>query len=266
MCNGRKKREGGYPLLLTGTIDPRSDGETRNIEQRILQYEDSIARYICETRFDPIVFIDNSPYPFDECKYAELAKKNGKTFEFLRGTPCHEQVQQHGKGYGDGLLIYEGLTKSKVFKNVDVFYKMTGRIFLKNSDAIIRTRDRHRNEFIVYDGMGWCMTYLFKSNKSDYLQVLADTYLESDYEKLRDLEICFWLRLKKANLDIGSFSSYPNIEGRIGETDTPYTRSQMERYVRTIMMKIGMFTMNSNASKLIWGLYMRVSKRKPYVE
>lgn len=255
-----------YPLLLTGTIDPRKyDGEVKDVKERLYKYENSITRYICETPFDPIVFVENSEYPFNTTKFKILAKKNGKEFEFVRGSIHKEQVKKHGKGYGDALLIYEGLTKSKLLENVDIFYKMTGRIFLKNSYKIIKTRDKHRNEFICYDGMGWCMTFIFKSNRIDYLKILGDVFKECDDASMRDIEICFWLRLQSSKIDIGSFSVYPDIQGNMGETAIPYTKNQCERIIRTVMIKLGFFTMNSIGSKIFWYLYYKITKREPYV-
>ena len=260
-----KPTEYQYPLLLTGTIDPRKyDGEVKNVEDRLHKYEHAITEYICLTPFNPIVFAENSDYPFDVKKYEEMAIKHGKDFEFVKGTLCKDKVVAHGKGYGDALLIYEGITKSQLFKHVDIFYKATGRVFLKNSIKILKTRDRHRNEFITYDGMGWCMTYFFKSNKEDYLRILGDVYKECDDKSTRDIEICFWLRLQNSNADIGSFDSYPNIEGNMGETTIPYTRSEFERMIRSVGIKIGIFTMNSKASKVFWKWYRKVTGRRPY--
>lgn len=162
------------------------------------------------------------------------------------------------------MLIYEGLTKSRVLADIDVFYKITGRIFLKNSDAILKTKDKHRNEFISYDGMGWVMTYLFKSNREDYLKILGNVFNECDDKSLRDIEICFWLRLYGSNADIGCFETYPDIEGNMGETKIPYTRSQCERTLRTILVKIGVFTMKSRASRIFWKIYRLLTGRKAY--
>ena len=255
-----------YPLLLTGTIDPRKyDGVVKNVDERLKKYESSIERYICETDFNPIVFVENSDYPFNVDKYINMAEQHGKEFEFVQGTIRKEEVKAHGKGYGDALLIYEGLTKSVLLKDVDVFYKMTGRIFLKNSKSILKSRNKHRNEFITYDGMGWCMTYIFKSNREDYLCVLGDIYEQCDDKSLRDIEICFWLRLQKSGLDIGCFNSYPDIDGNMGETNKPYTRSQTERVMRSLMCKLGVFTINSFTSKIFWNTYSLFTGRKPYV-
>lgn len=256
---------GGYPLLLTGTIDSRSfDGQGIDLKGRLHSYENSIRKYICNTKFNPIVFIENSGYPFNYKMFEKLAIDNGKQFEFINGTICKEEVKAHGKGYGDSLLIYEGLTKSRLLANVDYFYKMTGRIYLKNSDRIVASCHRHRNEFISYDGMGWVMTYLFKANKMDYLRILADVYLETDYAILRDMEICFWLRLYQSELDIGCFSAYPIIEGNMGVSNTPYTKGVIDTMLRTIGIKLGVFTMKSKSSNVFWGIYQKITGRIPY--
>ena len=254
-----------FPLLLTGTIKPGNNCSEERVQERLLEYEQSIEKYICNTRFNPVVFIENSGYEFDVYRFEQMAKGENKAFEFVRGTACEKKVVLHGKGYGDGLLIYEGLTKSILLKDVPFFYKMTGRIFLKNSDDMLKSCNKHRNEFISYDGMGWCITYFFKANKKDYLDVLGNIFLDCDDKSRRDLEICTWLRLQKSDLDVGSFDNYPDIDGKMGDSNILYTKSKMEHKVRTIMIKLGIFTMNSKMSSLFWKIYRIVTKRQPYV-
>ncbi len=119
-----------YPLLLTGTIDSRSfDGDGIDLKKRLESYENSLERYICETQFNPIVFVENSGYGFDAIKFQNMAERNNKQFEFINGTVCKKEVKKHGKGYGDSLLIYEGLTKSKLLANVDFFIRLPGESF-----------------------------------------------------------------------------------------------------------------------------------------
>lgn len=267
MLDTKNQNNAVYPLLLTGTIDSRAfDGSGIDLKKRLKEYENSIERYICETEFNPIVFIENSGYSFDSERFEKLAEENDKQFEFLNGTICKEEVKAHGKGYGDSLLIYEGLTKSKLLKNVDFFYKLTGRIFLKNSRKIIASCHKHRNEFISYDGMGWVITYLFKANKSDYLKVMENVFLQCDDKSLRDMEICFWLRLYKSDLDIGSFNTYPVIDGNMGVSNTPYTKSKLDTFIRKLGIKIGIFTMKSKASDAFWWFYKKITGRKPYAD
>lgn len=258
-----------YPLLLTGTIiidTNNASAGSIDLEKRIGDYERSLQRYICDTKFNPIVFIDNSGYPLDVNKYEQMASEHGKAFEFLKGTECKAEVEKHGKGYGDALLVEEALAQSKLLANEAFFYKITGRIFLKNSDSIIKSCSRHRNEFIAYDGMGWVMTYLFKANIADYKRVMKDVYLQCDDKSCRDMEICFGLRLYASGLDIGCFRTYPDIEGTMGTSSVPYSKGRVDTILRTIAANIGIFTMKSKSSKTFWLMYRKITGRKPYVD
>lgn len=256
-----------YPLLLTGTIDSRAfDGDGIDLEKRLKSYEDAVQRYITETAFNPVVFIENSGYPFDSTRFETLANQHGKNFEFINGTICKDEVKEHGKGYGDSLLVYEGLTNSRLLKDEQFFYKITGRLFLKNWKKVIASCEKHRNEFISYDGMGWVLTYLFKANKSDYLLVMENVYLQCDDRSLRDMEICFWMRLYSSDLDVGCFCTYPVIEGTMGVSNIPYTKGAIDTVLRTIGAKIGIFTLKSKPSRVFWGMYQKVTGRKPYVD
>lgn len=66
-----------YPLLLTGTIDPGNVKKFR-VEQRLGEYEHAIERYINMTPFNPIVFAENSGYPFNAQKYEKWQKSKEK--------------------------------------------------------------------------------------------------------------------------------------------------------------------------------------------
>ena len=180
--------EKAYPLLLTGTIDSSVYNNTgnliRDIETRKQQYENAIERYIKETPFTPVVFIENSGFDFNAEYFKAMAAQEGKQFEFISGKVCVEEIVRYGKSYGDAYLIWEGLQKSELLKEYDFFYKITGRIFLKNAKKICKTRDKYRNEFVVYSGMGWCFTNIFKANKADYLRVLGEVFLDCDGDLL----------------------------------------------------------------------------------
>lgn len=220
-------REEYYPLLLTGTIDSSVYGNVGNritdVEERLSQYESSIEKYILVTPFNPIVFIENSGFRFDRARFQKLAETKGKQFEFIQGTICAGQVMKKGKSFGDAFLIHEALEKSELLKPHDSFYKITGRIFLKNSHDIVRTRDKYRNEFICYTGLGWCLTNIFKADKSDYLKWIDSVYEECDETKIRDIEIAFYKRLIDADMQIGSFERYPYFEGIQGATLRAYS-------------------------------------------
>lgn len=258
---------GEYPLLLTGTIDANIYNNIGNritdVNIRLEQYESAIYRYIKESPFNPIVFVENSGYDFDENKFKIYAEEFGKKFEFIKGKICYDEITKKGKSFGDAFLIYEGLIKSKLLSKSEYFYKITGRIFLKNANEIVKTKDKYRNEFICYTGLGWCLTNIFKCNKEDYLRELGDIYLECDETKVRDIEISFYYRLIKANMEIDSFETFPWFDGIQGATLQNYSGGGMERFIRNICAKLHVFKLNSISSKAIM-LMMKLKRIKPY--
>lgn len=243
------------PLLLTGTINASVYNNVGNIIQdvsvRLEQYETSIEKYIRETPFDKIVFIENSGFSFNEEKYKDLATEYGKEFEFISGKICKEEVLARGKSFGDAYLVSEALQKSVLLRNVDLFYKISGRIFLKNADKICKTKKIYRNEFIMYQGKGWCFTNIFKVNKEDYLTVLNDVYLDCDEKTRNDIEISFFNRLNSSDLSIGSFHVYPFFDGVMGATGENYSGGLGERIIRNLMARLHFFTKDSLSSKLL---------------
>lgn len=243
-----------YPLLLTGTINSEIYNNTGNliksVDVRLSQYENSIEKYITESPFNIIVFIENSGYPFDEARFKRLAFEYNKEFEFISGKICKEEVLAHGKSYGDAYLIAEALEKGVLLKNVDFFYKISGRIFLKNSKQICKTRDKYRNEFIIYQGKKWCFTNIFKANKSDYLRVLGNVYLDCDEKSVNDIEISFFNRLIAADIELGSFEVYPYFDGIMGATGEKYSGGFIERILRNFMSRLHFFSLGSRTSLL----------------
>lgn len=256
-----------YPLLLTGTIDSGVYNNTGNlikdISERLSQYENAIAGYIKDTPFDVIVFIENSGYKFNSEKFEKMAISCGKEFEFISGKVCVKEIMEHGKSYGDAYLITEALKKSKLLETCEYFYKITGRIFLKNSKRICKTVNKYRNEFIVYMGMGWCLTNIFKANKKDYLKVLGDVYNDCDEVTVNDIEISFYKRLMNANIELGSFETYPYFEGVMGATGRSYSGKYPERILRNVMARLHCFTKGSLTSKVIL-LAMKLKGAKGY--
>lgn len=134
---------------------------------------------------------------------------------------------------------------------------------MKNSYSIYKSKDKYRNEFIVYSDMGWCLTNIFKANKEDYLNVLGDVWKDCDEKTVNDIEISFYKRLKNSNLCIDSFESYPCFEGKMGATLRNYSGGNIEQFIRNIMARLHCFKLDSKTSKLIW-LYMKLRKMKTY--
>lgn len=106
MVNVKRIENKPPALLLTGTIDSAVYNNVGNkivdIQERLSQYESCIERYIKESPFMNIVFIENSEYPFDAEKFIAMAENcviNGqkKQFEFISGTIKKDEVLKKEK-------------------------------------------------------------------------------------------------------------------------------------------------------------------------
>lgn len=273
MHNNRRNLGGdSLPLLLTGTIDSTVYNNTGNVitdvSERLSQYESAIYRYLTESPFNRIVFIENSGFVFDSVKFGNIAKSLGKEFEFIQGTICREKIIRYGKSYGDAFLIHEALQKSTILGNENFFYKMTGRIFLLNSDLMVKYARKYRNEFIIYPGIHWCLTYFFKANKEDYIEVLDDVFNDCDETTTHDIEISFYYRLKEAHknkrIQVCRTPAFPYIEGKMGATGQDYSGRVIHQLVLNILVRFGVFTFDSLFSKVFWKIHQFLTKRKSY--
>ncbi len=256
-CHQTSEKMSEPTLLLTGTIDSGVFGNTgnkiRDIEQRLSQYDSAISKYITQSVFHTIVFAENSGYPLQTKKYTQLAEQCGKVFEYL---PCPSYVDEtvaKGKSYGEARLIEDALHTSKRLKDSTTIYKITGRIFLKNSREICKTSAAHANEFLVYNRRQWCFTNIFKFNYANYEKFWNRIWESCDESLGFDIEKVFFQVLKNnaAELDIGSFRVWPELEGIQGATLQPYTGSRTELYLRTVLCKLGCFTFGSPIAKVL---------------
>lgn len=213
-------------ILLTGTIDPscfNSEEKMINVfltnaQERLKQYTTTIIKLICTSVFTDIVFVENSGYRFDIDEIVELAKKYGKNFEFLQ-QPLNisqiDMIKEKGKSYGEASLIDFAFKNSILIKKYEEVYKITGRIFLKNSETILRKQKKGNSEFICKNKIGWMNTEFFKMTKSDYFNVFSNALeLVDDYEK-KCIEKVYYKLSVNAKLKVTCFRSYPLLTGRV---------------------------------------------------
>lgn len=243
-------------VLLTGTIDSgvysNVGNKICNIEDRLSMYMNSVENYIKESAFDQIVFAENSQYEFPASDFYRMAERYNKKFEYVKCPSYVEDVLKHGKSYGEARLIDDALRNSELLKNCLTIYKITGRIFLKNSKKICKTIDKHKNEFIVYMCKKWCFTNIFKFNKQDYLKYWEKIWEKCDERTGKDIEKVFFEVIdKNRNLDVGCFSVYPYFDGIQGATLTPYSGNFIERRLRNVLCGLKVFTYGTLTSKVL---------------
>jgi hypothetical protein len=218
-------------ILLTGTIDPtyfndESVDEKINVvlidpKERLAQYENVISRMIQESAYSDIVFIENTNHYFNSDKYMEMAAKAGKSFECIRHILSREdrlKLRQLGKSYGEAALIDYAIKNSDLIARVDEIYKITGRVFLKNSAQVVKGKKSCPNQIVSKNKMGWCNTEFFKVNKADYLTHLSMAMEFVNDHSEESIERIYYRLAKKSGMRVKSFPTYPLLSGRVAST------------------------------------------------
>ncbi len=130
-----------FALILTATICvdnlPRVYPADKSVREQ--QYLDTLNYYLHNhPRVKKIIFIENSGSSLKSLEQATKDNPYQKQVEFI-SLNNNLSYGFQGKGFGECLLIQEGLKKSKLIQTVTHFGKLTGRISLVNITQILET-------------------------------------------------------------------------------------------------------------------------------
>ena len=270
---GNKKNDGKKVLILTGTINPdvfKTTEKSINVkltsaEERLNQYKSAIRRYIKESLFTDIVFVENSGYDFDTQEFVDAALQNDKRFEFIRMELSETQISKmlkKGKSYGESLLIDYAIRNSTLAKDYDEIWKVTGRLYIKNINKIIAHSTKGVNEaicnnprhFIQYKQAWpgkWIHTEFFKITKADYLKYFENNWeLCDDYKDMIGwrAQHCIeqvWYQIAKDNsIRLKNFYEYPDIDGINGSANIKYDTPFLQLTVKNLLCKAGFYSLH----------------------
>jgi hypothetical protein len=241
-------------LLITGAIDlslfniPAT--KVAGIEQRFSQYLSSIEYAIDHyNKVTHIIFCENTGYNYDYSELKGNASLKGKFFEVLTFKGDYNNIQQQGKGYGEGEIIRYAIEKSQYLNSCPSFYKLTGRLIVKNMDRIIATTFSE-SAFDFQPGAIYnrkrdhIETIFYKTDRNLYQRYLYDAYREVDEAKFQYLEHVFYQRLK--GLKLKSFRIFPRISGQSGTTGKEYERSYHMQLLEKFYYAIGIHNLQKN--------------------
>jgi len=242
-------------LLLTGAIDIKEfnipSTTITEVNERLSQYLTSIDFAITHYHLiTDIVFCENTGFSFDYKPLKEKAIANGKNLEIISFIGDYSRIAQKGKGFGEGEIIKYALNTSKILVECSTFFKLTGRLIVKNMDQIVATT-RSENSFIYHPKTIYRMpvdhieTFFYKVDKSIYTENLMDAYEEVDEPRYRYLEHIFYERL--FNFNFQSFKLAPQISGISGTSGESYISGTKA----TILEKINYFIGVHNLKKTI---------------
>lgn len=210
-------------LIITGCIKPNKNVPYLTIvdeKERFNDYCETIKWAIKETKFNKIVFCDNSNYKFDYNEYENLAHQYNKRFEYLTFCGSNEEICKKGKGYGEGEIINHTLLNSNLLKNEDYFFKITGRLKIENINKIIK--NNNKNYFMNRHLTKQVDTRFYGIKKKDFILALKYAYEAVDDINGYFLEHAYFDSLNNKKIKYRTFYSNPNFLGKSGSTGTIY--------------------------------------------
>lgn len=250
-------------LLLTGAIDIGSFNVPSttivDIRERLSQYIYSIDYAITHYKsISEIVFCENTDYVFDYSPLKAKALINSKKLEVISFKGDYASIQRLGKGFGEGEIIKKALNTSELMQHCSVFFKLTGRLVVKNMDQIVAAT-KSDNSFIYYPKTIYKIpedhieTYFYKVDKNLYINHLIDAHKNIDESRFRYLEHLFYEHL--SSIDLQSFKLTPLISGFSGTSGNSYEPGKKDLILEKINYLIGVHNLKkTNSQRIMTGI------------
>jgi hypothetical protein len=231
-------------LLVTSALRPAKAMpflELRDPTDRLHQTLCGLISWIEATPLRRLVLCDNSGISSELDGFREYAESRGAEFECLTFQGATDQIAKFGKGYGEGEILEHAFAHSRLLAECDTFYKITGRLFIKNFGAL---HTLHAADPVVFalSGTPWknrfkryllrlgyfqklwhaqtTHTVFYKCTPAFFRQHLLARYREVDEQKGRWLEHAYYLPTMTQGA-VG-FREYPTIVGMRGTLAQSY--------------------------------------------
>jgi len=232
-------------IFLTGTINPNTFLFLKLLEPKIRQnqYINAIKFYLNNTKLK-ILFVENSNVDISSFFTYEIRSNRLEILTF----PSDNFNEKLGKGYGEMSIIEYGVLNSKLIKQANNIYKITGRLKVLNINYIINYYLKLNKKIIsVYfnDSLNFCDSRIFISNSDFY-----HNYLIKHKYLINDLNGIFFEHvLSKATLkyiidnenSFLQFPTIPRIEGVSGTNGAKYNSSFIFWFKKLIKYKIKIY-------------------------
>ncbi len=200
--------------------------------QREAQYLDALSWFIRESPLTKIIVCDNSGYQYPKSFY-KLAETHHKKIELLSFNGNNALVQEYGKGYGEGEIMEFVMTHSKLIKEVEGFFKVTGRLKVVNIAKVLRQSKATENyfmpvsllrpRFLVPRAARPCVEVrVYYVTKEFFITVLLNTYKEVRDDHTFFLEHAYYQAIAHASdaghipAGVRCFPTAPEITGMSG--------------------------------------------------
>lgn len=260
--------ENDFALILTATICvdniPRAYPSDKTVREN--QYLDTLNYYLQNhPRLRKIIFIENSNSPLDRLKAATQNNPHQKQIEFI-SLDTNLRYSKQGKGFGECMLIQQGLLQSDLIKSVTHFGKVTGRICLTNITQLLESLSADFDCVCDYKDQGYKIKRVLLKKKDnpfcdtrfiafsqnfyqEHLEHLHSDFLEKFPKKYFCIEVEFYNKIhsleSQANV-IKRFKIEPKFSGisghsggkKYGGKDYESFREQSKYYLRVIARQL----------------------------
>ncbi len=238
-----------FALILTCTINPVDIPNLvrKDPKIRFEDYKKSFNFWIKQPEVKKIIFIENSNY--DITYFKNLSKAVDKKIEFFSNNLNNSFDKKLGKGFGQYLCFKEIFEKSKLAKETDYFFNVTGRHIVTNFNQIYKDMASKKNDIYINltDNLKFCNTTVFGSSKKFFIN-----YFLPEAKKTSDLESEILERkmakaVLKAVADgfiLSDIPVYSNLEGFIGTNGKKFSFNLFKRIKLYFFRKLKLYFVN----------------------
>lgn len=231
-------------LIITSSVFASSPlTKISNPQTREYQYVESILFYLNETNINKIILCDNSGFDYSKYNLQKIALQKNKEIEVLAFVGEHENVAKWGIGFGEGEILKYVLVNSKLIKQNDTFFKVSGRIIIKNLNRIIKKTNYKSNYFnqirsrLIFPENKVDTRFYF-CQKSLFINTLYDSYKNVNDPQGYYLEHSYYDDLKNYKRKFSDFRIIPNYQGVSGTLGIKYSESLIKRLLKQFLRVI----------------------------
>jgi hypothetical protein len=179
-------------------------------------------------RVHRVILGENSNTRFDFSRIVRYLEAAGKEVELLV-FDGNKESPRFGKGFGEGEIMEHLYTHSRLLRMTDTFYKVTGRLFVRNFDLVSDATDsRHafRRKYGKPGNPSKVDTTFFKCGLDLFESRLMHAYRQVDDTKRTFIEHMYFDQLR--DTDAGGFALNPELVGQQASTGKVYAEYDEE--------------------------------------
>lgn len=236
-------------ILVTACFNPDSACGNLTIKApkvRENQYKKAVLQLLDAKNVTQVLLCDNSNYQLESMDIQKKAAQLHKSFEYLSFPGDKEKVVKSGKGAGEMEILNYCFEHSRLLKQSEYFFKLTGRLYVKNIDSILEKVHEDINYFNL-NFPCWesqVDTRFYGVRKADFEKwFLKDNFVISDDEG-RHIENMFYQIIKNREIQYRCMPLYPMYQGFSASSGVDYEK---ERWVwfYNILARLGLLNKES---------------------